>query len=66
MVVATSMNDYREDFAGQGVTPTFRAASRAQMMDAVNQVFVFHKNTNDRTCDILCFLFSGYEREDVA
>jgi hypothetical protein len=38
MVVATSMNDYREDFVAQGITPAFRAGSRTQMMGAVNQV----------------------------
>jgi hypothetical protein len=38
MVVATSLNDYREDFTAQGILPTFRAGSRAQMMSAVNRV----------------------------
>ena len=38
MVVATSLNDYREDFAAQGILPSFRASSRAEMMYAVNRV----------------------------
>jgi hypothetical protein len=38
MVVATSLNDYREDFAAQGILPTFRASSRTEMMNAVNRV----------------------------
>ena len=38
MVVATSLNDYREDFAAQGILPSFRASSRTKMMYAVNRV----------------------------